>query len=152
MYWAQLIPGGTSEKPSVSSWPELAECFIAGFRNTTQAFLVDRSDRNPCVCLPLAPRRQIWRVRGKGPPGVSHPQAYLLLTFPPPPVPWGQPVPGAAQLCSSGAASARAQRPQPSGAMAPYGLDISPLPVAVPLGHLLQCWCLQAPLPSSEPA
>lgn len=111
-YWAQLIPGVTSAKPLVSLWLKLTECCITGFRNTTQALLVDRSDINPRVCLHLAPRGQIWRVRRKGRPrGLHTLKPLYVLTFLSPFLPWGEPVPDTAQLCSSGAASARAQLP-----------------------------------------
>lgn len=77
-YWAQLIPGVTSAKPLVSLWLKLTECCITGFRNTTQALLVDRSDINPRVCLHLAPRGQIWRVRRKGVPGGFTPSSLFM--------------------------------------------------------------------------
>ena len=98
-----------------------------------------------CLPPPSSQKANLESGEGRGLQGFHTLKPIYVLTFPPPPLPWGQPVPEAAQLCSSGAASARAQLPQPSGAMAPYGLDISPLPVAVPLGHLLQCSMLAGP-------
>ena len=90
VHWAQLIPGVTSAKPSVSSWMELTECCITGLRNTTQPLLVDRSDINPRVCLLLAPRGQIWRVKREGVPGGFTPQASLCIDLPSslPPTGW----------------------------------------------------------------
>ena len=153
MYWAQLIPGGTSDKPSVSSWPELAECCIAGFRNTTQAFLVDRSDINPCVCLPLAPRRQIWRVgregasRGFTPSSLFMYWLSLLPHFP------------GVSLCLRLLSSAPLGLPQPElscpsplGPWLPMALTSAPSLWPCPWGICFSARCLQAPLPSSEPA
>ena len=78
VHWTQLIPGVTSAKPSVSSWLELTGCCITGLRNTTQPLLIDRSDINPRVCLLLAPRGQIWRVRREGVPGGFTPSSLFM--------------------------------------------------------------------------